>query len=218
MAQALLPTLPLAGRVCTADALHTQVEFMRLLQQQHADTVLLVKENQPSMLADLVTYFADPDAHYTQAETWDRHRGRTEVRRLKVSTELTTYLSAHWPALAQVGQLTHTITAKGHTRHEVVYVITSLSPAAASPFRLLELVRGHWSIENSLHYVRDVTFGEDRSRIRTGTAPQVIAALRNVTITLIQRSGSSQIATSRRHFAFYPRLALALVLQRRAVP
>jgi predicted transposase YbfD/YdcC len=168
VAQALLPTLPEALRVCTADALHTQVEFMRLLHQQHADTVLLVKENQPSLLADLVTYFADPDAHYAQAETWDRHRGRTEVRCLKVSTELTTSLSAHWPALAQVGQLTRTITTNGPTRHEVVYLLTSLSPAAASPFRLLELVRGHGSSEKSLHSVRDVT---DRGKTAPASAP-----------------------------------------------
>jgi predicted transposase YbfD/YdcC len=79
------------------------------------------------------------------------------VRRLKVSTELTAYLSAHWPSLAQVGQLRRTITTKGQTRHEVVYLLTSLSPTEALPLRLLDLVRGHWSIENSLHYVRDVT-------------------------------------------------------------
>ena len=100
VAQALLPRLPLAGRVCTADALHTQVEFMRLLHQQQADTVLLVKENQPSLLADLVTYFADPDAHSAQAETWDRHRGRTEVRRLR-RQHRTHHLSLH--ALARSG-------------------------------------------------------------------------------------------------------------------
>jgi predicted transposase YbfD/YdcC len=216
VAQALLPTLPLRGRVCTADALHTQREFLRRVQEQQADAVLLVKDNQPSLLADLVTYFADPDARCLQAATWDRHRGRTEIRRLRVSTELTAYLAATWPSLAQVGQLTRLITTQGRTRQEIVYLITSLSPAQASPHRLLELVRGHWSIENSLHYVRDVTFGEDRSRIRTGSAPQVMAALRNVTITLLHRSGSSQIAMSRRHFAFQPHLALALLLQRGA--
>ena len=93
VAQALLLTLPLAGRVCTADALHTQVAFMRLVDEQQADTVLLVKENQPNLVADLVTYFADPAARYIQGETWDRHRGRLEVRCLKASTELTTYLA-----------------------------------------------------------------------------------------------------------------------------
>jgi predicted transposase YbfD/YdcC len=127
-----------------------------------------------------------------------------------VSTELTRYLAATWPSLAQVGQLTRLITTKGHTQQEVVYLITSLSPAQASPFRLLELVRGHWSIENSLHYVRNVTLGEDCSRIRTGAAPQVMAAMRNVTLTLLHRNGSTQIAASRRHFAFQPQVSLSV--------
>ena len=146
VAQALLPTLPLAGRVCTADALHTQIAFMRLVHEQQADTVLVVKANQPTLLADLVTYLADPAARYQQAETWDRQRGRCEVRRLKASTELTPYLAPTWPYIAQVGQLTRTITAQGQTRQEIVYLLTSLAPHQASPFRLLELIRGHRSL------------------------------------------------------------------------
>src|SRR5712691_795120 len=71
------------------------------------------------------------------------------------------------------------------------------------------------SYQNGLHYVRDVSFGEDRSRLRTGSAPQILAALRNLAITLILRSGSSHIAASRRHFASHPREAFAL-LQRRS--
>jgi predicted transposase YbfD/YdcC len=214
VAQALLPALPLYQRVCTADALHTQLAFMYLLHEQQADTVLLVKENQPTLYADLVTYFADPAARYTQAETWDRHRGRTEVRRIRVSAEMTAYLSTTWPYVAQVAELTRRVTCKGQVRQEIVYLITSLPPAQADPLRLLALVRGHWSIENSLHYVRDVTFGEDRSRIRTGNAPQVMAALRNLTITLIHRAGFTQVAATRRHFAFHPRQALTLLLQK----
>jgi predicted transposase YbfD/YdcC len=101
VAQALLPTLPLRGRVCTADALHTQVAFMRLLHEQHADTVLTVKDHQPGLLADLVTSFADPAACSLQAETWDRHRGRTAVRRLKGSAEMTTSLAPTWPYVAE---------------------------------------------------------------------------------------------------------------------
>lgn len=218
VAQALIPTLPLRGRVCTADALHTQSLFMRVLHDQQAETVLTVKENQPGLLADLITYFADPAASYQQATTWDRHRGRTEVRCLKVSSEMTAYLAPAWPYVAQVAQLARTVTEQGQTRQEVVYLITSLTPAQATPQRLLELIRGHWHIENGLHYVRDVTFGEDRSRIRTGTAPQVMAALRNLAITLIHRTGSTHIAATRRHFAFHPRQALNLVLHRRHLP
>ena len=99
-----------------------------------------------------------------------------------------------------MAQLTRTVTTKktGKTSVEVVYIITTLSREQACPQRLLELVRGHWSIENGSHYVRDVTFLEDRSRLRTGNAPQILAALRNLAITLIHRQGSSRIASTRR--------------------
>src|SRR5215469_5154724 len=102
-------------------------------------------------------------------------------------------------------------TALKHSE-EVVYLITNLPPPQASPDRLLHLIRGHWSIENGLHYVRDVTFQEDRSHIRTGHAPQILAALRNLVITLIHRQGSTQIAVTRRWFAFHPEKALAVLL------
>jgi predicted transposase YbfD/YdcC len=132
---------------------------------------------------------------------------------MRVSTEMNAYLK-DWPLVEQVAELTRTVTvrATGKTSQEVVYLLTSLTPAQASPQRLLALVRGHWSIENGSHYVRDVTFGEDRSRLRTGSAPHILAALRNLAITLIHRSGSSQIAATRRHFASHPRLAFDLLL------
>lgn len=211
VAKAILPTLPIWQRVCTADALHTHAEFMRLMRALGAETVLTVKGNQPTLYADLATYFADPQARYLQAETVDRRRGRVEVRTLKVSTEMNAYLAPSWPCVAQVAQLTRRVTKGGTTTTEVVYLITTLAPSQASPERLLELNRGHWSIENRSHYVRDVTFGEDRSRLRTGNAPQILAALRNLAITLIHRFGSSHIAATRRHFASCPHQALALL-------
>ncbi|MGH2479252.1 MAG: ISAs1 family transposase [Ktedonobacteraceae bacterium] len=215
VAQAILPTLPITHRVCTADALHTQTDFMRVIHAQQAETVLTVKGNQPTLYADLATYFADPLACYLQAETSDRRRGRREVRSIKVTTEMKTYLAPGWPSIAQVAQLRRSVTKADKITTEVVYLITTLSPAKASPQRLLDLVRGHWNIENRLHYVRDVSFREDRSRLRTGNAPQIMAALRNLAITLIHRSGSSQIAATRHHFASCPHEALALLLSRK---
>src|SRR5579884_3212432 len=211
VAKQVLPTLPIWQRVCTADALHTHAEFLRLIHELQGETVLTVKGNQPTLYADLATYFADPLARSLAAETIDRRRGRLEVRTIKVSTEMNAYLAPSWPFVAQVAQLTRSVTKAGTTTTEVVYLITTLSPAKASPERLLELNRGHWSIENRSHYVRDVTFGEDRSRLRTGNAPQIMAALRNLAITLIHRSGSCHIRASRRHFASCPHEALALL-------
>jgi predicted transposase YbfD/YdcC len=211
VAKALLPSLPLAGRVCTADALHTHAALMNLLHELQADGLFVVKDNEPTLRADLQTYFADPLATYVQTSTTDRHRGRLEVRQIKVSTELNAYLSVRWPYVRQVAELTRTIRRKGKTTQQVVYLITSLSPVQASPSRLLGLTRGHWHIENGLHYVRDVSFGEDRSRLRSGNAPQVMAAVRNLVITLIHRWGSSRIAASRRYFAYHPQQALAFL-------
>lgn len=93
----------------------------------------------------------------------------------------------------------------------MVFSITSLSPDKATPERLLALNRGHWSIENSLHYVRDVTFAEDLSQIRTDTAPQVMASLKNLAISLLRINKHTNIASALRHYAANPQLTLALI-------
>jgi predicted transposase YbfD/YdcC len=211
MALMFLPALPVAGRVLTADALHTHVPFFLRVQQLEGDAMLVVKDNQPTLHDHLATYFADPLASFETAETIDLQRGRREVRSIKVTSALSDYLQQDWPGVAQVAQLTRTVTTKktGKTSVEVVYIITTLSRQQACPQRLLELIRGHWSIENGSHHVRDVTFLEDRSRLRTGNAPQILAALRNLVITLIHRHGSSQIASTRRSLSSHPERAFA---------
>ena len=219
IAQEVLPCLPLRPRVYTADALHTHADFMTVAHAHCGASVLTVKGNQPTLSADLATYFADPDtviALYEQDCTIDRHRGRIETRTIEVSCGMNDYLAPTWPLVRQVARLTRTVTVRktGKTTQEVVYLITDLTQIQASPRHLLDLVRGHWSIENGLHYVRDTSKGSDRSRLRTGSAPQLMAALRNLAITLIHRSGSSQIAASRRHFASHPREAFSLLLQK----
>jgi hypothetical protein len=121
--------------VCTADALHTHAEFLRLMHELGAETVLTVKGNQPTLYADLATYFADPQARCLQAETVDCRRGRTEGRTIKVSTERNADLAPAWPFVAQVAQLTRTVTKVGQTTNEVVYLITTLSSCKAHELR-----------------------------------------------------------------------------------
>jgi predicted transposase YbfD/YdcC len=115
----------------------------------------------------------------------------------------------------KLAQLTRVVTKAGCTTTEVVYLITTLSVTKASPQRLLDLNYGHWSIKNRCHYVCDVSFKEDRSRLRTGSAPQILTVFRNLAVTLIHRFGSSQIAVTRRHFASCPHQALALLSTKR---
>jgi predicted transposase YbfD/YdcC len=96
------------------------------------------------------------------------------------STELTAYLRPLWEDVGQVYQITRERREGDEHAVEVAYRITSLKPAQAEATRLLELDRGHWGIENGLHHVRDVTLGEDACRVRSGNAPQLLAAARNL--------------------------------------
>ena len=116
-----------------------------------------------------------------------------------------------WPHLVQLCRLERIVRNKGKTRAELAYAVTGLSPADASPQRLLALWREHWGIENRVPWVRDVTFDEDRSQVRTGSAPQVMAALRNLTISVIRLAGETNIAAALRRHAVHPSRPLALI-------
>jgi predicted transposase YbfD/YdcC len=143
VAQAVLPSIVQPGRIYTADALHTQVDWMQVVHDNDAFTVLTVKGNQPTLLLDLQTYFADPEARCALTETWDRRRGRIEHRSMRVSSEMNAYLNPRWPHIRQVAQLTCVVTKKAGTTIEVMYLMTDLSSAQASPECLLDVVRGH---------------------------------------------------------------------------
>lgn len=101
--------------------------------------------------------------------------------------------------------------ANGVETTESVFYITSLPPEAAGPDRLLRLIRGHWRIENRLHHVRDVSAGEDACRVRTGSAPEVLAGLRNASLTVLRADGHRNIAAAFRHLAAVPQKAVDLV-------
>jgi hypothetical protein len=125
-------------------------------------------------------------------------------------------LNAYLP-FPHVGQVfclrrTTTVLATGSTRMETVYGVTSLWPAQASPARLLALVRAHWTIENRLHWVRDVTFDEDRSQIRRGKAPQVMATIRNLAISLLRLAGAAFIAPALRQAGWQGRTTIFRLL------
>jgi predicted transposase YbfD/YdcC len=211
IAQALLPYLPLRGRVVTADALHTQTAFAQGVLGQGGDYLLCVKGNQPTLYADIALAFADPATCCSPAVcTTDRRRGRTDIRSLRTTTDLNGYITSI-PGVGQVAELTRTVTRKGKTSVEVVFLVTSRTPARGSPAQLLAWIRGHWSIE-ARHNVRDGSFSEDHSRLRTGGAPQLMAALRNLCITLLHRTNHHEISAARRSFAYHPAQALALLL------
>ncbi len=123
---------------------------------------------------------------------------------------------APWPGLQQVARVERrrTVRRRGLVRQaiEVTYLVTSLPPERADAAALLALVRSHWRIENRLHYVRDVTFDEDRSQVRCGATPQVMATCRNLALALVRQAGATNIAAALRTYAARPHHALALVL------
>jgi hypothetical protein len=140
----------------------------------------------------------------------DKHGGRVESRRLRATDLVNDYLD--WPGVAQVCQLEREVRRPGQPpSRELAYAITSVPREQADAAVLLGWWRGHWGIENRSHYVRDVTLGEDASRIRSGSAPQVLAAFRNVAIGWLRAQGATNIAAAlRRNAARVPELLRAL--------
>lgn len=139
----------------------------------------------------------------------NKGHGRVEHRRLIRTTALNGYLD--WPRVGQVFRIERTRIVDGERSTEIAYGITSLPPERADARRLLELSRGHWGIENGLFCVRDVTFGEDHCRVRSGQAPHVLAAVRNLAISLLNAAGWTNKAKACRRYAARPDEALRLL-------
>jgi predicted transposase YbfD/YdcC len=201
----LLADLDLAGVVVTADALQTHPEAAEfLVTSKRAHYLFTVKANQPTLLGRCarLPWHRVPVADRTR----DRGHGRVELRTLKVVG----VRHFGFPHTAQVLQVTRK-TRQLHTnrwRVVTVYAVTSLPFELARPARLADLLRGHWAIE-ALHHIRDVTFAEDASQLRTGSGPSVMAALRNLTIGVLCRAGPANLAAALRHHARDPHRPLA---------
>jgi predicted transposase YbfD/YdcC len=214
-APTLLEDLSLKGVVITADALHTQREWCRLVLRKEGDYLLIAKKNQLGLMQDIAFLFEGEKVDWLEkqrAETVNKGHGRVEVRRLTVSNELKDYLGPDWAGVEQVFRLERTITRKGVTTTEVVYGLTSLPKEVAGPERLLKLVRNHWEIENRLHWRRDVTLGEDACQVRSGQVPEVLASLNNAVLSLLDFLKVPNIAAKMREFSAKPLLALGLLI------
>jgi hypothetical protein len=175
---------------------------------------LSVKANQRELQQSIADFFAHAPpvgVEVLQASHTDAHADRVEARTLRASAGLNGYLLG-WAGLGQVLWLERRVWQPGRgERIETACAITSLSPSQASAAELLALWRGHWSIETRLHYVRDVTMGEDACRVRSGAAPQALAAMRNAVINLVRLAGQTNVAATLRRFAARPAEALAAI-------
>jgi predicted transposase YbfD/YdcC len=176
---------------------------------------MMVKGNQDLLRRKIECFFANTtlfEAQFSRARTLDGGHGRIDTRSLLCSGDLPAgYLD--FPHVAQVFCLTRTRKHKksGKEEEETLYGLTSLPKAQASARRLLCLCRRHWYIENKSHRVRDVTLKEDASQVRVGSLPQVIATIRNVSVSLMRLAGHANIAAAVRFYAAQPKAALKLL-------
>jgi len=205
-ARELLGLFDLNQVVVTVDAMHTQHDTAELIVAGGGDYVFTVKSNQPSLYAACKTLpWAKIDSHSLVSTG----HGRRARRTIKVVAAPAWITFSH---AAQVAQIRRTVTRAGRRSVEVVYVVTSADHRTAPPATVASWVRRHWGIENSLHWVRDVVFDEDRSQVRTGNAPRVMATLRNTAINLLRLAGWTTIAAALRHHARDPHRPVTLLL------
>jgi predicted transposase YbfD/YdcC len=193
----------LASAVITIDAMHTQSDTAQVILGRGADYVMTVKGNMPTLYRQLKKL---PWARIPAISAVSTGHGRRARRTIKAA------LAPAWigfDGAAQVAQLRRTVTRNGKKTVEVVYLITS--DRDADPAVLAAWVKGHWEIENRLHWVRDVTYQEDRSLVRTGNAPRVMASLRSLAISLLRLDGHANIAAANRHHARDPQRTLQLL-------
>jgi predicted transposase YbfD/YdcC len=189
----------------SADALHCQRSHATYLVGRGAHYVLTVKGNQRRLRDALAR---QPWATVPGLVQYDVGHGRRETRSIKViSTDGQPQLAALFPHAAQIAKIVRRRRRPGRNPTvQTVYLITSLTHRQATPERLAGFARGQWTIENGLHWVRDVTQGEDRCRVRTGSAPQNLAAVRNTVISLFRFHGHNSIAEAHRIYADQPHL------------
>ncbi|MEU6497091.1 ISAs1 family transposase [Streptomyces sp. NPDC046984] len=203
----LLARFDLRGVVVTADAMHTQRKTAKKIVAAGGHYILVVKGNQKKLRRQLRRL------PWRQMPLLDRTRtaghGRREVRRLKVCTVDAGLLFPHAVQAIEIKRR-RVNTKTGKVQTKTVYAVTSLAPGQADPARLAELLQGHWSVE-ALHHVRDVTFAEDASKIRTGSAPRAMTTLRNLAIGLMRQAGWTNIAAAADHYRSRPDHATVLL-------
>lgn len=191
-ARAMLETLTLDGVLVTGDAMHAQAGTAAVILERGGDYLFALKANRPAMMRGVAAFFAEPPEPLPVFETTDADHGRIETRRHRVSHDTSWLFSdrrypdePRLPGLACIACVEAERIEAGRTTTSTRYYLSS---APLDPERLARAVRGHWAIENSLHWVLDVTFDEDRARNRRDNGPENLAILRRLTLNLLNRA------------------------------
>ena len=215
----LTSALALRGRVVTLDPMHTQDHTARHLVERCGAHYLMtaVKGNRLGLLLDLQRLdWERPEVRATEHRTWEKGHGREENRSCRVidlSAQPNIAALPHRQVAFRI-ERERRIRKTGELQHETVHGLTSLPPHKATAESVLALVRGHWSIENRLHHVRDVSYDEDRSRVRTGHLPRNLACLTNLAISIVRIQGRfDYLPQAHRHYARRPQDAVRQLLE-----
>jgi predicted transposase YbfD/YdcC len=205
----LLDGIDITGVIVTADALHTQREHAEYLHRRGGHYLFTAKANQPKLHTQLkaLPWRDIPAADLSR----DAGHGRAESRTVKLTAVSVGIGFPHARLAVQVTRQRRPLTGR-KWRTETVYAITDLDQSHIRPDEIADILRGHWHIENRLHWVRDVTFAEDHSQIRTGHGPAVMATLRNLAISIHRRHGATNIAAATRRVSRHPSRSLPLLL------
>lgn len=214
---ALLKGRDLTGLVLTQDALHTLRPTARQIRAQNGHYLMIVKKNQAALYAYLDLLFTLP-AHPADREVWETVGPTTEKRHGRLETRTLRCGNAHiedvdWPEVQQVvrRECERVILKTGQRTCEVTYGMVSMTPAEAGASTIEALWRGHWTIENQVHYVRDVSFGEDAGHAGQGNTAHVLAALRNGLLRLFRQAHWSSVPDALAHYGATVTRALTLI-------
>jgi predicted transposase YbfD/YdcC len=182
----LLAMLCLKGTIVTADALNCQRSIAEQIVNQGGNYALALKENQPTLHADVVLLLDDPACQvHTAKPDVDAGHGRIETRTASVSTDIDALRDMHrWPGLTAIGKVHRVRETAEKTTTETAYYLLS---TPLSPERFNEVVRAHWGVENSLHWRLDVVMNEDQARTRLGNGPHNMAVLRHMALNVLQK-------------------------------
>ena len=201
----LLDVLALTGRIVTIDAMGCQTAIAGAIHAKGGDYVLSLKGNQTRLHDDVRTFFLDAEAHafagtpHTTAETVDGDHGRIEIRRAWATDDLAWLADRpRWPGLRSVLRVDATRTLGERTTCETRFFISSLPSDAAL---LARVVRSHWAIENSLHWVLDVAMHQDQTRIRTDHAPENLAILHHIALNLLKQDRTEKLGIKNKRLA-----------------
>jgi predicted transposase YbfD/YdcC len=205
------------GCIITSDAMFSFREWCTKIDRYNGYYITIIKDNNPAVHQELELFFGDDGIDRTEWQYYkevQKGHGRLETREIWTSTQMNDYYVKDWTGIAQVFMIRRTVLKKGKESIEIVYGITNLPRKNADASHILKLNRKHWSVENRLHYRRDVTLGEDASQVRIKGAPETLAVINSGILALMDYLGVKNVVSMMQHFDYHYHEALQLLLGR----